>query len=83
MLFMAAPPTALRSGVAAPPRGPRGASAAGCPPPGHATGRVPMLPAPQTRRQLGVPSSVLWNVIGPMPQIAITAGSLPSFFTPS
>jgi len=37
----------------------------------------------QSARQFGVPSSALWYVMGPIPQIAITAGSLPSFLTPS
>ena len=35
-----------------------------------------------TLRQPG-PGSVAWKVMGPMPQIAITAGSMPSRLTPS
>jgi hypothetical protein len=39
--------------------------------------------AAQSLRQPGVPGSALWKVIGPMPQMAMTAGSVPSFLTPS
>jgi hypothetical protein len=37
----------------------------------------------QSLRQPGVLGSVLWKVIGPNPQMAMIAGSLPSAFTPS
>ena len=37
----------------------------------------------QSLRHPGVPGSALWKVIGPNPQMAITAGSFPSCFTPS
>ena len=43
---------------------------------------VPGAPV-YTFRQSGLSGSTRWAVIGPMPQMAITAGSLPSAFTPS
>jgi hypothetical protein len=43
---------------------------------------VPGAPV-YTFRQSGLSGSTKWAVIGPMPQMAITAGSLPSGFTPS